>query len=82
MFYLIGIGLKPKHMTLEALHALEECDSIYLETYTSLLQCTIADLEQLYGKKITLANRQTSEQGEAKIIQEAKTKEITSLYYR
>ncbi len=35
MLYLIGLGLKPTHMTLEALEAIKKCDSVFLEEYTS-----------------------------------------------
>jgi diphthine synthase len=35
MFYLVGIGLRPEHLTLEAQEILKNCDQVFLETYTS-----------------------------------------------
>jgi precorrin-2 methylase len=29
MLYLVGIGLKPKHLTLEALDILKNCDQVF-----------------------------------------------------
>ena len=31
MFYLVGIGLNPKQMTLEAQEILKNCDQVFLE---------------------------------------------------
>ncbi|MDO8428625.1 MAG: diphthine synthase [Candidatus Diapherotrites archaeon] len=58
MFYLIGIGLKPAHLTIEALNKIKECEVIYLETYTCLYaEGTVQDLEKIIGKKIIPLNR-------------------------
>lgn len=78
--FLIGLGLSTeKDITLRGLEAIKNCEKVYLENYTSLLQCSVADLEKLYGKKITLANRDLSEQGAAQIVEEAKTRNIAFL---
>ncbi len=51
MLYLIGIGLKPSHLTLEALEAIKKCDSVFLETYTSqYAQGFARDLKELIGR--------------------------------
>ncbi len=78
--YLIGLGLADeKDISVKGLEIVKKADTIYLEQYTSLLQCTVADLEQFYGKKITLADRAASEQGAEKIVAEAKHKEVAFL---
>lgn len=78
--YLIGIGLSDqKDITLKGLEIVRGCQKIYLENYTSLLQCQILDLEKLYGKKVILANREMTEQGEEKIVSESKNKNIAFL---
>ena len=78
--YLIGIGLADeKDITVKGLDIVKNCDLVYLENYTSLLQCTVADLEQFYGKKIILADREKTEQGDQKIIEEAKDKDVAFL---
>jgi len=78
--YLIGIGLSnEKDITVKGLEIVKKCDLIYLENYTSLLQCSKEDLEKFYGKEILLADRETTEQGDEKIIAEAKEQEIAFL---
>ncbi len=84
MLYIIGIGLKPEHLTLEALHAIEECDSIYLETYTSAF--AEGDLKELKkaigGKKINLLERaQVEGEFAQSIMPEAKKENIALLVF-
>lgn len=78
--YLIGLGLSDeKDITLKGLEIIKKCDFVYLESYTSLLQCSVKELEKLYGKKIILAERETAEQEAEKIVQEAAKKEVAFL---
>lgn len=78
--YVIGLGLgDEKDISVKGLEIIKSCDKIYVENYTSLLQCSREDLEQFYGKKIILANRNLSEQGADQIIEEAKDQEIAFL---
>ena len=77
---LIGIGLSTeKDITVKGLEIVKKCDKVYLENYTSLLQCSFSDLERFYGKKIILADRATAEQKDEEIVKEAKNKEIAFL---
>ncbi|HLD40350.1 MAG TPA: diphthine synthase [Candidatus Nanoarchaeia archaeon] len=77
---LIGIGLSTeKDITVKGLEIVKKCDKVYLENYTSLLQCFFSDLEKFYGKKIILADRATAEQKDEEIVKEAKNKEIAFL---
>ncbi len=58
MLYLISLGLNDeKDISLKGLEAIKQCDEIYLENYTSFLQVSKEKLEELYNKKITLADR-------------------------
>lgn len=78
--YLIGIGLADeKDISVKGLEIIKKCDLVYLENYTSLLQCSTADLEKFYGKKIILAGRNAAEQESKKIIEEAQTKDVAFL---
>ncbi len=78
--YLIGLGLENQYdITLKGLNLIRSCDIIYLENYTSLLQCTKEDLETLYQKPIIIADRTLSENFDHKILTEAKTKNIAFL---
>src|SRR3989344_3422018 len=78
--YIIGIGLSnEKDITVNGLEIVKRSDIIYLENYTSLLQCSVQDLEKFYGQKIILANREFTEQHTEKMITEAKTKKVAFL---
>src|SRR3989338_870070 len=80
MLYLIGLGLgNEKDITLQGLEIIHSCDMVYLENYTSRLQCSVEDLERLYRKKIIQANRETAEQGADKIITEAQKNNVAFL---
>jgi len=79
--YMIGLGLNDeKDITVKGLEAVKKCDSIYLESYTSLLQCTVKDLEKFYGKKIIIADRELVEKkAEETILKDAKEKDTAFL---
>lgn len=82
MLYLIGIGLKPKHLTLEALEALKSCDAVYLESYTSAYsEGEVKDLCQLIGKRVFMLDRKQVEEEAEKFISAAKKNDIAFLVY-
>ncbi len=76
---IIGIGLgDEKDITLKGLELVKKSDLIYLENYTSKLNCSLDKLEKLYGKKIILASR-TLVENKDEIIDNAKNKEVSFL---
>ncbi len=78
--YMIGIGLcDEQDITLKGLAAIKTCEKVYLESYTSLLQVPLENLEKLYGKKITLADRQTVERRAYEILEDAKKYNVAFL---
>ena len=79
--YIIGIGLNDeKDITLKGLAAVKKCKKVYLENYTSKLNCPIKRLEKLYNKKIILADRNLVEKkAEKTILGEAKKSDIAFL---
>ena len=81
MLYLIGIGLNnEKDISLNGLEAVKKADVVYLENYTSKLSCSVADLEELYEKKIILADRELVEQkAEETILKDAQNKNVAFL---
>ncbi|MFA5763294.1 MAG: diphthine synthase [archaeon] len=82
MFYLIGIGLKPKHITLEAISAIKDCNEVYLEKYTSqYVEGENAKLEEIIGKKVVLINREEVEVDFENKIKECKEKNIALLIF-
>jgi diphthine methyl ester synthase len=69
MLHLIGLGLSDeKDITLKSLEIIKKCKRVYLESYTSVLKCSISDLEKLYGKKVILADRDLVEKNSEEII--------------
>lgn len=77
---MIGLGLDgPKDISLKALEVVKSCNHIFLERYTSMLNCTISDLESLYGKKIIVADRDLVESKAETILDRAKTEKVAFL---
>ena len=78
--YIIGLGLSTeKDITVKGLETIKNCEVVYIENYTSLLQCSLHDLAKFYDKQLTIADRKTAEQGDEKIIEEAKDKNVAFL---
>ncbi|MBI4149191.1 diphthine synthase [Candidatus Woesearchaeota archaeon] len=78
MLYLIGIGLgTAKDITLRGLEAARKCDIIYLESYTSALQCSAKELEKEYDKHVIPVGREFVESEQ--IVAEAKEKDVALL---
>ncbi len=79
--YMIGIGLScPKDITVRGLEAVKKCSAVYLESYTSILQCPNVELEKLYGKKLIIADRELVEtKAESTILKDAKEKDAAFL---
>lgn len=78
--YFIGLGLNnEKDITINGLEAIKKCDLVYLENYTSILNCTKEQLEKFYGKKIILARRNLVEADDNEILENAKTKNVAFL---
>ncbi len=80
MLYIIGIGLNDeKDITVKGLEKVKKSEIVYLENYTSVLQCTKEKLEEFYGKKIILANRTIVENDDNEIIKNAIKKDVSFL---
>lgn len=80
MLYLIGLGLSDaKDITVKGLEAIKTCERIYLEDYTSLLQCTKEKLEEFYNKSIILADREMVEKESDKILENANKQNVALL---
>ncbi|MBI2134767.1 diphthine synthase [Candidatus Woesearchaeota archaeon] len=79
--YFIGIGLNDeKDISVKGLELVKKSDFVYLENYTSKLNCNLKYLEELYGKKIIIADRKLVEMdAEKTILEQAKTKEVAFL---
>ncbi|CAN1819022.1 Probable diphthine methyl ester synthase [Linum perenne] len=85
MLYIIGLGLgDEKDITLRGLEAVKKCDKVFVEAYTSLLSFGlssdgISTLENLYGKPITIADREMVEEKADEILSDARTSDVAFL---
>jgi diphthine synthase len=79
--YFIGLGLSDqKDISLKGLEAINKCSIIYLESYTSKLNCSLKELEDLYKKKIIQADREIVESNaEETILKNAKESDTAFL---
>ena len=79
--YLIGLGLyDEKDITIRGFEAIESCDTIYLEHYTSILSIDKDKLEAFYGSPVTLAPRDLVEsRAEELLLKPAKDKNVALL---
>ncbi|MBI2652101.1 diphthine synthase [Candidatus Woesearchaeota archaeon] len=78
--YFIGLGLSnEKDISINGLEAVKKCDVVYLEDYTSILNCKKQDLEKFFGKKIVLARRNLVESDNNEILENAKIKNVALL---
>ena len=76
MLTLVGLGLfDEKDVTLRGIDAAKAADAVYIELYTNAWRGKEA-LEKIVGKKITELKREELEQGAAKIVGEAKKKDV------
>ncbi|XP_052201877.1 probable diphthine methyl ester synthase [Diospyros lotus] len=85
MLYIIGLGLgDEKDITLRGLEAVKKCQKVYVEAYTSLLSFGLSSdglstLEKLYGKPVTLADRETVEEKIDDVLLEAREADVAFL---
>jgi len=78
---IIGLGLfDEKDITVRGLELVKAADVVYLECYTSILQCNVDVLEKMYGKPIILADREMVEsKAEETILKDASEKRVALL---
>ncbi len=81
MITIIGFGIKPKHLSLEALEALKRADKIFLETYTNVFPPRFVDeIKQLVGiDNITPLNREALENNLEEFVETVKNQDVVLL---
>ncbi|MGC9309272.1 MAG: diphthine synthase [Candidatus Nanoarchaeia archaeon] len=78
-FYLIGLGLDVRSISLEALETIKNCQEIYLENYTTDFPYHIKEIEGIINKTIKPLNREDVES--EKLIEQSKDRDIALLVY-
>ncbi|TXG52081.1 hypothetical protein EZV62_021250 [Acer yangbiense] len=85
MLYIIGLGLgDERDITLRGIDAVKKCDKVYIEAYTSLLSFGLStdglsNMEKLYGRPITVADRETVEEKADHFLSEARDSDVAFL---
>ncbi|MHC1584808.1 MAG: SAM-dependent methyltransferase, partial [Candidatus Syntropharchaeia archaeon] len=81
MLIFVGAGLyDERDITLKGLEAIKEADIVYAECYTSRLTgTTLKKLEEIYGKKIHVLEREDIEIYAERILENAKEKKVVLL---
>uniref|UniRef100_A0A7N0V314 diphthine methyl ester synthase n=1 Tax=Kalanchoe fedtschenkoi TaxID=63787 RepID=A0A7N0V314_KALFE len=83
MLYVIGLGLgNEKDITIRGLEAVKRCEKVYMEAYTSLLSfglSGLSTLEAMYGKAITVADREMVEEKADEMLAEASSCDVAFL---
>lgn len=85
MLYIIGLGLgDERDITLRGLEAVKKCEKLYMEAYTSLLSFGLSsdglsNLEKLYGKPFTVADREMVEEKSDDMLLEACNADVAFL---
>jgi diphthine synthase len=76
--HFIGLGLRDeKSITVEGLHALKNCDVVYLESYTSVFtDASFENFSKHQMKKVILADRELVENSMQEIIDKAKKNNV------
>jgi len=82
MFYLIGIGLKPAHLTLEAIECIKKCGQVFLEDYTSEYSQGLArELNEIVGREIKQISRNDVEENFESALLSATANDIALLVF-
>lgn len=76
MLTLIGMGFTPQDITLRGIRAMQQCDILYLESYTSVLP-SLEELRTVCKKEIIFLDRPDVESDF--LLQEAMTKKVALL---
>lgn len=80
VLYLIGLGLGDEDdITVKGLKAVQKCSRVYLEHYTSILGAPLERLEEVYGCKITLADRDMVETQSDEMLAHADEEDVAIL---
>lgn len=61
MLYLIGLGIDEKDISLKGVDALNACSELFFETYTSIWNGDVNNIEKIAGKPIKLLKREDVE---------------------
>lgn len=77
MLILTGLGLSDEYdLTLRGIDAAKKADKVYCEFYTGKWLGSIENLQKIIGRQVFILRRQDLEEGSARILNEAKQKNV------
>lgn len=80
VLYFVGLGLGDyKDITVRGLEIVKKCAAVYLESYTSILSCGKAQMEEFYGRPLIEADRLMVESGCDEMLERAHNEEVALL---
>ncbi|GLV39599.1 Diphthamide methyltransferase [Carabus blaptoides fortunei] len=68
-----------KDVTMKGFEVIKKCDRVYLEAYTSILTVGVEELEEYYGRKLIIADRDLVEQGADDILEGSQNCDVALL---
>lgn len=80
--YFIGLGVANiKDISIRGLELIKESDIVFLENYTNFFESSLEEIENFIGKKIKILKREDLEENYKKIIELAKHKKVSILFF-
>ncbi len=79
--YIVGAGLSRDYLSLRAISLLSRADVVYVDTYTSIAPGVDEELVRRVNPwaRVVRATRRTLEEGSARVVEEARTREVVVL---
>jgi len=80
MFYLVSLGLKAEHLTVEAVKTIKKCRKVFFDSYTNYsTEEQLRELEKALKKKIIVLNRKDIEENFKPVLRDSKKQNIALL---
>ncbi|KAK4292541.1 hypothetical protein Pmani_034704 [Petrolisthes manimaculis] len=80
VFHIVGLGLgQPGDVTVKGLEIIKKCRQVFLEGYTSIMDGGVEAMEVLFGRKVTVADREMVEQRSDDILQCTRSGDVALL---
>ncbi|MEM2024753.1 MAG: SAM-dependent methyltransferase, partial [Desulfurococcaceae archaeon] len=78
MLVFIGLGYSTRHLTLEALEELKTADIVFVDTYTSMYEDPLAEIESFnpQAKYVYASRRDLEGDSMRRVVEEAKGRKV------
>jgi len=82
ILYIVGLGLSPEHLTLKAIDAISRSDIVFIESYTSIADCRLADfLSRVFPltEFYSISRSELEERGAQRVFEELERNKAVTL---